>query len=756
MTNFNGSTSNPTIMTHFRKGILLCLIICIYPTISHAQELFVFRSSDPSPSNQWTTWENIARPWFISEFSQPFDHMTVRVTNVPYGGTYDREFNTIRQPIPWQWIEDLPTGKYDWFARFEYFDGHSWRWSDAYHGPNFYVDRNGPNYLSVSTNGYPASSIIYPWTWTTRSDLTFTWSNPGDPGSGVNHYEVSVNGGAWQHVSSGYSPTLTSGQHRFAFRAVDNLGLAGSGSEWYISVDIDPPTIFPYEGYWKASDNPDPAWTRYADMRFFFNASDIGSGLEDTYISVDEGGFSTTPFSDHWVTVSSGYHTFDFKARDRAGHESTVKRLYARVDTEPPAFSIHCPAKDTLMNSDSLYASWEGSDQFSGIACYTVSLDGASTAYVSSQDTLFKPLSEGEHRLIVEAFDVAGNSTPDTLDFYVDLTGPVITSDHPDLEIPGDEECNIIIADYTQDVIASDDHSAEVTVTQAPAPGTVISDTTLVTLTATDESGNMGECSFSIHTIDDRPPVIAFVAEEDAVLDETCSFSLPDYTVREDLTVTDDCSPFTIVQEPEAGTEISDTTEVSLTVTDAYGNSAEWILTVNANDETEPVIVCVDDREITLESGETEYQVTGSELDPEAFLDNCSSVTLINDLNQSATLDGEVLQKGTTTITWTATDASGNSGTCSMDVTVSSGVGTGLNTLENLVVYPNPTSGKVIVESASVITGIEVTGISGRTLLQIRDNSRRYDLDLGRFGAGMYFLKIHSDGTAFTRMVVKE
>ena len=142
------------------------------------QILEVYRSYDHSPENRWTTWENIARPWLFAEHSTPFNHMTIVMTNVPHGGSYEEVFNTVRPGEPFQWIQDLPTGRYSWFARFEIRDGASWRWTREYQGPDFYVDRDGPNYMHVSANSISCGSVpmerSLPGGWWCRS------SSPGE------------------------------------------------------------------------------------------------------------------------------------------------------------------------------------------------------------------------------------------------------------------------------------------------------------------------------------------------------------------------------------------------------------------------------------------------------------------------------------------------------------------------------------------------------------------------------------------------
>ena len=43
-------------------------------------------------------------------------------------------------------------------------------------------------------------------------------------------------------------------------------------------------------------------------------------------------------------------------------------------------------------------------------------------------------------------------------------------------------------------------------ITQSPIAGTIISDTTTVTITVTDEYGNTATCNFEVNTIDNTNP----------------------------------------------------------------------------------------------------------------------------------------------------------------------------------------------------------------------------------------------------------
>jgi hypothetical protein len=115
---------------------------------------------------------------------------------------------------------------------------------------------------------------------------------------------------------------------------------------------------------------------------------------------------------------------------------------------------------------------------------------------------------------------------------------------------------------------------------------------------------------------------------------------------------------------------------VTLTVTDVNGNSATGTATVTVVDNIAPVITGCKTGTIVkfVDKGAPKYTVQGTEFDVTAT-DNCTMQSLTYTLTGvtlgfGTTLAGVQLNKGVTTITWTATDIRGNSSTCSYSVNV--------------------------------------------------------------------------------------
>ena len=78
----------------------------------------------------------------------------------------------------------------------------------------------------------------------------------------------------------------------------------------------------------------------------------------------------------------------------------------------------------------------------------------------------------------------------------VDTISPTITCP-PDQNVSATTACTAILGDYTGLAIMTDNCDPSPVATQSPVSGTTITTSQVVTLTATDASGNTATCSFS-------------------------------------------------------------------------------------------------------------------------------------------------------------------------------------------------------------------------------------------------------------------
>ena len=115
-------------------------------------------------------------------------------------------------------------------------------------------------------------------------------------------------------------------------------------------------------------------------------------------------------------------------------------------------------------------------------------------------------------------------------------------------------------------------------------------------------------------------------------------------------------------------------TTVKWTATDACGNKTTCSFTITVNDTEKPIITCPASASRNTNPGLCTYSVVGSEFNATAT-DNCAVIGLSYVLSGATTgtgttLIGVKLYVGTTTVTWTAVDAAGNTKTCSYTVMV--------------------------------------------------------------------------------------
>jgi uncharacterized lipoprotein YddW (UPF0748 family) len=227
--------------------------------------------------------------------------------------------------------------------------------------------------------------------------------------------------------------------------------------------------------------------------------------------------------------------------------------------------------------------------------------------------------------------------------------------------------CSAVLPDYTKQAIVSDDVSSpeNISVSQSPAPGTVISGVgnTTVTLTATDISGKNSTCNFVVRGEDKEAPTLTVPANITVATDKDECNAVVNYA----LTAIDNCSDVTVSSDHPSGTAfVKGTTTVTITATDESGNKTTKTFTVTVNDEQAPVITCPNDRTVTTDPGVCTAVVTP--VNPGAT-DNCQGVSVVGRRSDSKALT-DAYPKGSTTITWTATDAAGNKSSCTQTITV--------------------------------------------------------------------------------------
>lgn len=190
-------------------------------------------------------------------------------------------------------------------------------------------------------------------------------------------------------------------------------------------------------------------------------------------------------------------------------------------------------------------------------------------------------------------------------------------------------------------------------------------------------------CIQTITVNDVTPPVIA-ATDSSASADSTCQAPIPDYSSTasdncacSNTDTTEDCQGhphFTYTQSPAAGTMVGlGPHTVHIEVNDnssnnnGAGNTTTKDVTFTVNDTTAPTITCPADVNTNTEPGTCEAHVTPGTA---TATDNCDSSPTITATRSDGRPLTDTYPKGQTTITWRATDDSGNYSECTQTITV--------------------------------------------------------------------------------------
>jgi gliding motility-associated-like protein len=171
--------------------------------------------------------------------------------------------------------------------------------------------------------------------------------------------------------------------------------------------------------------------------------------------------------------------------------------------------------------------------------------------------------------------------------------------------------------------------------------------------------------NFRITGTDSQAPVISSCPGNATLpVNSSCQLVLPSYTAQ--VTATDNCpGALTFTQNPPAGTLLSgagSTTPVTISVSDAGGNSVPCTFTITLSDTTRPVFACPGSQSV------------GKNAQCEAFIPNFQNIVTPTDncTASAALVYNQIPATGTvltvsTPVTISYTDAAGNARTCTLN-----------------------------------------------------------------------------------------
>lgn len=425
-------------------------------------------------------------------------------------------------------------------------------------------------------------------------------------------------------------------------------------------------------------------------------------------VSGDCGAVTNSPTSGSFFTV--GTHTVT-SSSSGASCTFTVKVL----DTAAP--TISCPANQTVTAP-------AGSDEATvavGTPTFSASGGGSvvgvrSDSSAAEPKALNDPYPVGGTSIVWTVTDADGRTASCTQKIFVnsnscgtDTEAPTITAP-PDVTVgtgPSNAGCTIALdADELGQPEVNDNCSVSVAITGGPAGNNFAPGTYTLTYTVTDGAGLTASDTQVVTVVDNTAPIIA--APADATY--TCPSEVPAASASQargpvvgpdgqfvrdaDGELVFSGAPFencgtvnvTVAETHNGGAGSASNPRVitrTFTATDAAGNSASAAQTITVADGTAPTITAPPAVNVGTGPGAASCDafIGNAALGSPVASDNCAGVTV------TRSPAGNTFPVGTTTVTWTATDAAGNTATATQDVTVVDDTPPVLNVPADVTVY---------------------------------------------------------------------
>lgn len=403
-------------------------------------------------------------------------------------------------------------------------------------------------------------------------------------------------------------------------------------------------------------DNTDPTISCPVNQTVSSNAScqftiidytSSGSASDNCDQSVS---ISQSPAFGTIITVPT---TVTLTAEDDNTNTASCTFLVTPADNDNP--NITCPG-DQLEDFDA-DCEFDIID-YTGLASASDNCSGAPTV---TQDVLVGTTITGLTTITLTATDDDLNTATCSFDVIPDDNAAPTVTCPTNQDVDFGAQCQFSLPDYTSSATTDDNCTTTPTLSQSPVAGSVIGGSTTVTISSTDDNGNIGTCTFTVTPADNTAPVIACPSDVNEVFDASCAFVLPDYTNQASVSDNCDAPPFTVSQVPAASTSVSGTTSITLSVMDAAGNMSNCSFDVIPVDNENPTISCPADQPVSFDAN-CQFSLadyTGSV----TTADNCDNAL---DLVQSPSI-GSTLSLNTV-VTVTATDDAGNAISCTFNV----------------------------------------------------------------------------------------
>jgi subtilisin-like proprotein convertase family protein len=367
-----------------------------------------------------------------------------------------------------------------------------------------------------------------------------------------------------------------------------------------------------------------------------------------------------------FTCANIGANTVSLTATDASGNSSSCNAIVTVLDTVSPV--VNC-------QNITIYLDANGAASITAADINNNSTDNCAIISLVAGQTSFTCANIGANTVSLTATDASGNSSScNAIVTVLDTVSPVVNCQNTTIYLDANGAASITAADINNN---STDNCAIISLVAGQTSFTCANiGANTVSLTATDASGNSSSCNAIVTVLDTVSPVVN-CQNTTIYLDANGAASITAADINNNST--DNCAIISLVAGQTSFTCVNiGANTVSLTATDASGNSSSCNAIVTVLDTVSPLVNC---QNITVYlDANGAASITAADINNNST-DNCAIISLV--AGQTSFTCANI---GANTVSLTATDASGNSSSCNAIVTVLDTVSPVAN-CQNITVY---------------------------------------------------------------------
>ena len=256
---------------------------------------------------------------------------------------------------------------------------------------------------------------------------------------------------------------------------------------------------------------------------------------------------------------------------------------------------------------------------------------------------------------------------------------------------------------------------------------------------------DIGAYEYTEETIDTTPPVITLDGDNPMTIEcvaDVFTFADPGASATDDI----DCDVAVETYLPNEFIEaiqynIAGTYQIIYTATDSSGNSSSTTRIVNIEEDTTPPSLDFAQGPSYTYEYELGWTFDIGNIEPPTVTDNCDG----DNLSYNVSHNVDTSSPGTYTITFTATDSSGNTASRSFSLIVIDPLSVSESNIENVTLFPNPSSENIFIKNLKGDEQITMYDLLGRVVeipFQNAENNSEIVADISSLKRGLYLVVI--------------